>query len=90
VFMHARKKPGTADVIEFLADSDADIVRGELALLQKLYCGQHAGAVLAFDLPGFMQRIGLDKNLTQGRRNGLAEMLKRVQRFAQEVAEKQS
>jgi cysteine desulfurase/selenocysteine lyase len=90
VFMHARKQPGSADVIEFLADSDADIVRGELALLQKLYCGQRAGAVLAFDFPGFMQRIGLDKNLTQGRRNGLAEMLKRVQRFAQDIAEKQS
>ncbi len=90
VFMHARKKPGTADVIEFLADSDADIVRGELAMLQRLYCGQHAAEVLAFDIESFMQRIGLDKNLTQGRRNGLAEMLKRVQRFAQEVAEKQS
>jgi cysteine desulfurase/selenocysteine lyase len=86
VFMHARKKPGSADVIEFLADSDADIVRGELALLQRLFCGQHAGAVLAFDFAGFMQRIGLDKNLTQGRRNGLAEMLRRVQRFAQEIA----
>jgi cysteine desulfurase/selenocysteine lyase len=90
VFMHARKQPGSADVIEFLADSDADIVRGELALLQKLYCGQRAGAVLAFDFPSFMQRIGLDKNLTQGRRNGLAEMLKRVQRFAQDIAEKKS
>jgi cysteine desulfurase/selenocysteine lyase len=88
VFMHARMQPGSADVIEFLADSDADIVRGELALLQKLYCGQHAGAVLAFDFPSFMQRIGLDKNLTQGRRNGLAEMLKRVQRFAKDVVEK--
>ena len=87
VYMHARKKPGTSDVIEFLADSDADIVRGELAILQRLYCGQRAGAVLAFDFPAFMQRIGLDKNLTQGRRNGLAEMLKRVQRFAQQIAE---
>jgi len=90
VFMHARKKPGSADVIEFLADSDADIVRGELALLQRLYSGQRAGDVIAFDVPGFMQRIGLDKNLTQGRRNGLAEMVKRVQRFAGEVAEKKA
>jgi len=86
VFMHARKKPGTADAIEFLADSDADIVRGELALLQRLYCGQPAGAVQAFDFEGFMQRIGLDKNLTQGRRNGMAEMVKRVRRFAGEIA----
>ena len=84
---HARK-PGTADVVEFLADSDADIVRGELALLQRLYCGQPAPQVLAFDIHEFMQRVGLDKNLTQGRRNGLAEMVKRVQRFAADIAAK--
>jgi cysteine desulfurase/selenocysteine lyase len=88
VFMYARKKPQTADVIEFLADSDADIVRGELALLQRLYCGQPAAQVLAFDIDGFMRRIGLDKNLTQGRRNGMAEMVKRVQRFAGEITAK--
>lgn len=86
VFLHARKKPGTADIIEFLADSDADIVRGELALLQRLYSGQRAGEILAFDMPAFMHRIGLDKNLTQGRRNGLAEMVSRVMRFSREVA----
>lgn len=85
VFMHARKKPGTTDVIEFLADSDADIVRGELAVLQRLYSGQRARDVLAFDMPAFMERIGIDKNLTQGRRNGLAEMVKRIMRFAQEL-----
>ena len=85
--MHARKKLDTRDVIEFLADSDADIVRGELALLQRLFSGQRAADVLAYDFPGFMQRIGLDKNLTQGRRNGMAEMVKRVQRFAGEIAE---
>jgi cysteine desulfurase/selenocysteine lyase len=28
VFLSLRKKPGTVDVVEFLADSDADIVRG--------------------------------------------------------------
>ena len=57
VFMHARKKPGTADVLEFLADSDADIVRGELGLLQRLFNGQRAAAVLAFDVDGFMRRM---------------------------------
>jgi cysteine desulfurase / selenocysteine lyase len=88
VYMHARKKPASADVIEFLADSDADIVRGELALLQKLYSGQSARAVLDFDMDGFMQRIGLDKNLTQRRRSGLAEMIQRVKRFAADIAQK--
>jgi len=86
VFLHARKKPGTVDVLEFLASSDAEIVRGELALLQKVYSGQRAGEVLAFDVHGFFGRLGLDRHLTMGRRNGLAEMVKRLRGFAAEVA----
>jgi cysteine desulfurase / selenocysteine lyase len=82
VFMHARKRPGTADVVEFLADSDADLVRGELALLQRVYSGQSASAILAFDVQGFFARLGLDQHLTMGRRNGLAEMVKRIRSFA--------
>ncbi len=90
VYLHARKKPGTADVLEFLASSDAEIVRGELALLQKVYCGQHAGDVLAFDVHEFFGRLGLDQHLTMGRRNGLAEMVKRIRGFAADVAGRQA
>jgi cysteine desulfurase/selenocysteine lyase len=86
VFMDARRKPGTDDVVEFLASSDAEIVRGELALLQKVYSGQRAQDVLAFDVQGFFHRLGLDANLSMGRRNGLAEMVKRLRNFAGEVA----
>ena len=86
VHMFARKKPGTMDVLEFLADSDADIVRGELALLQRVYSGQRAQEVLDFDMPAFLRRLGLDKNLSMGRRNGLAEMTKRIQHYAAELA----
>lgn len=86
VHMFARKKPGTNDVIEFLADSDADIVRGELALLQRVFSGQRAKAVLDFDMPAFMQRLGLDSHLSMGRRNGLAEMVQRIRSFAAQLA----
>jgi cysteine desulfurase/selenocysteine lyase len=89
VFLHTRRKPGTDDVVEFLASSDAEIVRGELSLLQKVYSGQRAGDVLAFDVQGFFGRLGLDKHLTLGRRNGLAEMVKRVRSFAAELARPQ-
>jgi cysteine desulfurase/selenocysteine lyase len=82
VFLHARCRPGTRDVLEFLADSDADIVRGLLALLQRIYSGQRAADVLAFDIQGFFRRLGLEQNLTVGRRNGLAEMVQRLRRFA--------
>jgi cysteine desulfurase / selenocysteine lyase len=86
VFVHARKKPGTADVMEFLADSDADVVRGLLAVLQKVYSGQRASQILAFDAPGFWQRLGLDRNLTSGRRNGLGAMVERLRGFAAGLA----
>jgi len=89
VFMHSRKKPGTNDVLEFLASSDAEIVRGELALLQKVYSGQRAGAILDFDVHAFFARLGLDQHLTMGRRNGLAEMVKRIRNFAAELAGRQ-
>ena len=82
VFLHARKKPGTADVMEFLADSDADIVRGLLALLERVYSGRRAAAVVEFDTPAFWRRLGLDQNLTTGRRNGLGAMVERLQAFA--------
>jgi cysteine desulfurase/selenocysteine lyase len=86
VFLEARKKPGTADVLEFLAYSDAAIVRGELALLQRLYSGQRAKDVVAFNVEQFFERLGLDRNLSMGRRNGLAEMVKRVRSFAAPLA----
>jgi len=74
VFLDLRKKPNSPDIVEFLADSDADIVRGLIAILQALFSGQRARDVAAFDIDAFFRRIGLDKNLTMGRRNGLAEM----------------
>jgi cysteine desulfurase/selenocysteine lyase len=82
VYLAARVKPGTRDVVEFLADSDSELVRGLLALLQTLFSGRRAGEVLAFDLPHFLTRAGLDSNLTTGRRNGLAAMIKRLREFA--------
>ncbi|MEO6808340.1 MAG: SufS family cysteine desulfurase, partial [Isosphaeraceae bacterium] len=42
VFLSVRTHPGTLDVVEFLADSDAKIVQGLLSLLQHLFSGQRA------------------------------------------------
>jgi cysteine desulfurase/selenocysteine lyase len=86
VHIAARKKPGTADVLEFLADSDADLVRGLIAILQKVYSGQRSQDILDFDVQGFFTRLGLDKNLTLGRRNGLAAMVQRIRNLAKTLA----
>jgi cysteine desulfurase/selenocysteine lyase len=86
VFLTARKRPGTTDVLEFLADSDADIVRGLIALLERVFSGQRASAILAFDVTGFFTRLGLDQHLSMGRRNGLAAMVQRIRSLAAELA----
>jgi cysteine desulfurase/selenocysteine lyase len=86
VYLHARRQPGSQDILEFLADSDAAIVRGELAILQRLFSGQKAGQVLGFDVDQFFGRLGLNQHLTMGRRNGLASMVQRIRNFAATLA----
>ncbi|MGD0541608.1 MAG: aminotransferase class V-fold PLP-dependent enzyme, partial [Tepidisphaeraceae bacterium] len=78
VHLVTRKRPGTADVMEFLADSDAAIVRGLIWTLQRVYSGQTAPAILAFDIEGFLKRLGLNQQLSMGRRNGLSSMIQRI------------
>jgi cysteine desulfurase/selenocysteine lyase len=85
VYLAARRQPGSSGTIEFLADSDAAIVRGLIALLEQVCSGQTAGAVLEFDVDAFFQRIGLDQHLSLSRRNGLAAMVQRLKTFAQGI-----
>jgi cysteine desulfurase/selenocysteine lyase len=82
VYLSARRKPGADTEIEFLADSDAAIVRGLIALLEQLCSGQTAEAILAFDLEGFFARLGLDQHLSLSRRNGLDAMVQRLRALA--------
>jgi cysteine desulfurase/selenocysteine lyase len=86
VHMIARKRPGTADTIDFLADSDADLVRGLIALLQRVFSGQSARAILTFDVETLFKKLGLDQHLTLGRRNGLASMVQRIRTLAAQLA----
>jgi cysteine desulfurase/selenocysteine lyase len=82
VHLSARVRPGTPDVIEFIADSDATIVRGLIALLTQIYSGQTAGAILGFDAQEFFHRLGLDTHLSMTRRNGLTAMVERIRQIA--------
>lgn len=86
VYLIARRVPGSPDRLEFAADANADIVRGLIALLQRLYGGQRAADVAAFDVEAFFRRIGLDQFITTQRRTGLAGMVVRLRQLAQEIA----
>lgn len=82
VHLFARPHLKSPDRLDFLADSDADIVRGLIAILQKVFAGQRAKDILAFDVESFFRRLGLDQHLTTGRRNGLAGMVERIRQSA--------
>jgi cysteine desulfurase/selenocysteine lyase len=86
VYLVNRPVAGADGVIEFAADANADIVRGLIAILQKLFSGQRASEVLAFDVEAFFRRIELDQFITTQRRNGLAGMVQRIKSFAAGVA----
>jgi cysteine desulfurase / selenocysteine lyase len=86
VYMLSRRKPGDPDRVEFVADSDASIVRGEIVMLQKLFSGQRADDILAFDVNRFFQRIGFEHFLTQQRRTGLASMIERIRQHAKAIS----
>jgi cysteine desulfurase/selenocysteine lyase len=68
--------------LDFLADSDAALVRGLIGILQRVYTGQTAEDVLAFDIETFLRRIGLEAHLSMGRRNGLEGMIKKIRELA--------
>ena len=70
------------EIVEFLADSDSDIVKGLISILRRVYYGQTAERILQFDIEGLLHRLELDQHLSMNRRNGLYEMIQRIKRLA--------
>lgn len=67
--------------VRYLADSDAMIVRGLVHLLTHVYSDETPSAILATP-PDFIERLGLNANLSQNRANGLAAMTKQIKAYA--------
>lgn len=64
--------------LKFVADSDAHIVRGLIAILFALYDGKPATEILATDADRVFNELGLKEHLTPQRSNGLASMVARI------------
>lgn len=84
VWLVARRDPTTGR-IRFLADSDAFIVKGLIALLLQLYDDRLPEEILA-NPPSVLDEVGLTLFLTPGRSNGLASMIARIQAEARALA----
>lgn len=70
------------DTLHFVADSDAHIVRGLIAILDRAYQDQPLSNIDNIDIKAAFATIGLDQNLSPNRRNGFFSMVERIQSFA--------
>ncbi|WP_339650338.1 SufE family protein [Halopseudomonas pelagia] len=66
----------------FVADSDAFIVKGLLAVVLAAYNGKTPTAILEFDIEDYFEQLNLIKHLSVTRGNGLRAMVKRIQATA--------
>ncbi|CAN5543560.1 SufE family protein [soil metagenome] len=75
-------EPQADGTVVFRGDSDAHIVSGLIAIVLRLYSGQPAKAIVAFDAAAALTRLGLSEALSMQRSNGLKAMVARIQRDA--------
>ncbi len=78
VWLHAELVDGK---VMFMADSDAVIVKGIVALLVKVLSGRTPDEILENKL-FFIEETGLSQNLSPTRSNGLLAMVKKMRLYA--------
>ncbi len=75
-------RDGDPPVIEFRADSDAQIVKGLVAILLALYSCKTAREILTADIRSIFVKLDLANHLSINRANGFAAMVKRIHELA--------
>ena len=83
----ARTLPGPRPTLEFLADADAFIVRGLIGILLLAFSHHTPQEILAFDIEALFTKLGLDRQLTPARSNGLHSMVKKMRAIAKKAAD---
>jgi cysteine desulfuration protein SufE len=68
--------------VHLVADSDAVLVRGLVALLVHVYSGHSPREILGAP-PDFLEDMGLNAHLSPNRANGLASMAARIRSIAE-------
>lgn len=68
--------------LDFVGDSDAMIVRGLIAILRALFCGERLSEIPAIDAQAELGRLGLESHLSAQRSNGLKAMVRRLNEIA--------
>src|SRR5262245_33766699 len=88
VWLVANERQGSPRTLEFVADSDAPMVRGLIAILLAAYSGKTAQEIVAFPIEELFAELKLKAFITPMRSNGLYSMVRRVQTLARQALEK--
>ena len=84
VWLHAELNEGK---IKFLADSEAIITRGIIAILLTIFNNRTPQEIIESDT-NFIEKIGLKEHLSPNRANGLYSMIKKIKFYAIEFSKK--
>lgn len=76
--------------IEFVANSDAMIVNGLIAVLMMIFNGKTPEEILNTDVDKIFRKLELDRHLSSQRRNGLFGMVIRLREIAQQAQSRTS
>ena len=75
-------RPNPDNRIDFVADSDAHIVRGLIAVLSIIYQGKTYVEARALDIEDIFTNLGLSSHLSPNRRNGFFAMVERLKNLS--------
>jgi len=76
------KPVAATPVMQFLADSDAHIVRGLIAILMIIYNGRAPAEILTTNINEIFMALGMEEHLSINRRNGFFAMVEKIQNYA--------
>ena len=82
VWLVSDAHPDEPGKLFFRGDSDAHLVRGEVALLLRIFSGRTPAEILSIEPRAVFDRLGLKDALTTQRSNGLFSMMSRIQQAA--------
>ena len=82
VWLVSERRGDAPENLYFRGDSDAHLVRGEIAMLLRIFSGRTPAEILSVDPRAVFDRLGLKDALTAQRSNGLFSMMTRIQQEA--------
>ena len=85
VWLVSERRPEAPRMLFYRGDSDAHLVRGEIAMLLRIFSGRTPEEILAVDPRTLFDTLGLKDALTMQRSSGLFAMMNRIQQNAREA-----